>query len=144
MKAFLGKAVQIIGGAVLVGALVYEIWQPVVPSKWIVKRMAQAVNREHLPTKGPLVVRFELAGKGGGMYSIVADKGAVTMLEGTTDNVDLVMYMEAADFNNLMLSLANGKADEYTFKSLIISKVISFAGDMGVFSTLFSKEGGNT
>ena len=58
-----------------------------------------------------------------------------------TDNVDLILYMKARDFNDLMFALGDDKADEYTVRSLIISKFLRYAGDMSVFSKIFEKKG---
>lgn len=122
-------------------ALVYSIWQPVLPSKWIIKQMADSIDPRNL--ERPVVVRFDLSGKGGGAYNLIAREDGVRVVEEATDQVDLIVYMEAKDFNDLMLSLATGSADESAFRRLIISKVLRFAGDMRAFELLFKKEDGN-
>jgi hypothetical protein len=48
--------------------------------------------------------------------------------------------MEATDFNDLMISVARGKADEFTFRRLVISKIMRFSGDMGVFELMAQSE----
>ena len=127
-----------LAGLFLLGViLVYVIVQPVFPSGFIIQKMADAIDPQNLPAEQTLVMRFELSGKGGGAYSIVAGRNGVEMVKGPMDRADLILFMEAGDFNQLMLSLATGRADEYTFKKLIISKVLRFAGDMTVFETVF-------
>jgi hypothetical protein len=70
----------------------------------------------------------------------VADKNRAEMITGRTAQADLIIYMEAKDFNDLMLSMATGKADESTFRRLVVSKFIRFAGDMTVFELLFKDQ----
>jgi len=120
-------------------ALIYAIWQPVLPGVYIVRRMAAAIDPQALKPERTTVVCFHLSGKGGGVYSLVAGPEKVETLKGMTDQADLILFMEAADFNHLMFTLARGKGDEYTFQSLIISKVLRFAGDLTVFRDLFDK-----
>ena len=86
------------------------------------------------------MVRYDLSGKGGGTYNLVVRKDGVEVVEKETDQVDLVLYMDAKDFNNMIFSLARGKADESMFMRLTIAKVMRFAGDMGVFELLFKNE----
>ena len=86
------------------------------------------------------VVQFDLGGKGGDVYNLVARKGGVEVIEGETDQVDLILFMEAKDFNDMVFSLARGKADESMFMRLTIAKVMRFAGDMGVLELLFKNE----
>jgi len=127
-----------LAGLLLLGViLVYAIVQPVFPSGFIIKKMADAIDPRNLPAEPTLVMRFELSGKGGGAYSIVAGRKGVETIEGPLDRADLILFMEAGDFNRLMFSMATGRADEYTFKKLAISKVLRFAGDMTVFETVF-------
>jgi len=140
MKKAVFLLLKVVGLALLGITLVYVIWEPVFPSGWIIKKMADRIDSQNVPPGEERVVRFDLSGKGGGIYNIVVRREGVEVVEGDTDRVDLVLYMEAEDFNDLMFSLARGKADEFTFRRLIISKVLRFAGDMGVFELIFKKE----
>ena len=135
------KILRFVGAGILLVFLLLAIWQPVFPSILIVDGMAKAIDPQSVPLTLPAVVRFELSGKGGGVYTIVVEKGRVQLVRDRTDNVDLVLYMEARDFNDLMFALGDGTADEYTVRSLIISKALRYAGDMRVFSRLFEKKG---
>ena len=132
---------RILGAGALLLVLALVIWQPVFPSAWIIQKMADSIDPAKIALHLPTVVRFSLGGKGGGTYNIVVQKDSVKMVRGDTDEVDLILFMEAKDFNNLMFSLASGKADEYTFRSLVISKFLRFAGDMSVFEKLFENKG---
>jgi len=143
VKTFLLRSLGTIGAALLVGVLVLVIWQPVFPSWYIIKKMASSIDPVNASLDPPRIVRFELSGKGGGTYSIVAGKGTVTTVKGETDRVDLIIYMEAREFNHLMFSLARGRAAEAAFRSAILSKVMRFAGDMTVFEKLFKPKGDN-
>lgn len=138
---WISKTLQVTGMAILGIILVLVIWQPVLPSGWIIQRMAGSINPEDFPAGPPMIVRFSLSGKGGGVYNILAGPDGVEVVMETADPVDLIMYMEAGDFNRLMISLARGTADEYTFQSLIVSKVLRFAGDMTVLEKLFDPKG---
>ena len=140
MKKVLVTLLKGIGLFLLALTLVYTIWQPVLPSRYLIQGMAGQIDPGNLPDDQPRVVRFDLSGKGGGIYNLVVRKDGVEVVEGETDRVDLVLFMEAKDFNDLILSLARGKADESTFMRLTISKVMRFAGDMGVFELLFKDE----
>jgi hypothetical protein len=120
--------------------LIYVIWQPVLPSGFIVQKMAESLKPPDLPQGERRVLRFDLSGKGGGIYNLVFQRDAIEMVEGETDQADLIIFMEATDFNDLMLSLARGKADEFTFRRLVISKVMRFAGDMRVFELMAQNE----
>jgi len=135
------KILRFVGAGILLIFLILAIWQPVFPSILIVDGMAKAIDPHSVPLALPAVVRFELSGKGGGLYTIVVEKGSVRIVRDRTDNVDLILYMEARDFNALMFALADDKADEYTVRSLIISKFLRYAGDMSIFSKLFEKKG---
>lgn len=129
-------------GLLLLGvALIYVVWQPVVPSRWIIERMAKAVEAPDLPAGEERIIRFDLSGKGGGVYNLVLRKGGVQVVEGrNTERLDLVLFMEARDFNSLMMALARGKADEFTFRRLTVSKVMRFGGDVEVFKLLSRNE----
>jgi len=146
MKTWLVRSLQWFLVLLLILILIYVVWQPVLPSAWIVKKMADSIDRTALQGQRPVAVRFVLSGKGGGAYNILAGPDRVEMIRGETDQADLIVFMEATDFNKLMISLARGQGDEYTFQSLIISKVLRFAGDMTVLNNLFNKtekKGGN-
>ena len=142
VKRIILSFLKIVGLCLLVLALIYVIWQPVLPSGWIIKKMADSIDPQNLELEQPKVIRFELSGKGGGIYNIVADNNRVDVIEGVTDRADLIVYMEAEDFNGLMFSFATGQADEYTFKKMVISKLMCFAGDIGVFEMLFKDQEG--
>ena len=135
------KILRILGAGALLVVLALVIWQPVFPSVWIIQRMADSIDPRNVPLDPPTGIRFELTGKGGGIYNIVVDEDSVKTVKGNTPVVDLVLFMEARDFNGLMFSLAGGEVDEFMFRSLIISKVLRFAGDMSVFEKLFENEG---
>lgn len=128
-------------GLVLLGAaLIYVVWQPVLPSRWIVQRMAKAAQLPDLALGEDRVIRFDLSGKGGGVYNLVLQKEGVYVVEGkSTDRVDLVIYMEARDFSSLMISLARGNVDDLAFRRLVIAKIMRFGGDMEVFRLLSPK-----
>lgn len=140
MKTAVVTVLKFLGLSLLGLTLVYVIWQPVLPSGFIIQQMAERIDPRNLPEGEESVVRFELSGKGGGIYNLVVRKDGVVVVAGVTDQVDLVLFMEARDFNELMFSLATGEADEYTFRRLVISKVLRFAGDMGVLELIFEGE----
>ncbi len=129
--------------ALVLGAILFVvIWDPVFPSEWIIREMARSIDPQSLSLEQPVVVRFDLSGRGGGVYNIVANSGRVEVVRGVTDTVDLIVYMKAEEFNHLLFSLARGKADEYTFRSLVISKALTFAGDLSLLAALFGRQGG--
>lgn len=140
MKAWLRKLPGILLALVLSGFLIWVVWQPIIPSVWIIKKMADSIDPSHVHRDLPVLVRFDLSGKGGGVYNIVVHEDRVETVEGNSERADLILFMNAADFNALMFSLARGTADEYTFQSLIISKGLRFAGDIRVFEELFEKK----
>lgn len=131
---------KVLGLSILGLTLIYVIWQPVLPSRFIVQKMAESLKPPDLPQGEKRVLRFDLSGKGGGVYNLVFRSDRVEVVEGDTDQLDVVLFMEATDFNHLMISFARGKADEYTIRRLIISKVMRFAGDMRVFQLLSQNE----
>jgi hypothetical protein len=135
------KILRFSGAGILLILLLLAIWQPVFPSILIVDGMAKAVDPKSVPLDLPTAVRFELSGKGGGMYTVVVHKDRVEIVRDRTDKVDLILYMKARDFNDMMFALADGTANEYTVRSLIISKTLRYAGDMSVFSKVFKKKG---
>jgi len=143
MKTGLFTLLKVIGLSLLGLTLVYTIWQPILPSRFLVKGMAGQIDPGNMPEGEQKVVRFDLSGKGGGIYNLVARKDGVEVVEGETDQVDLVLFMEAKDFNDMVFTLARGKADESMFMRLTIAKVMRFAGDMGVFELLFKNEEAN-
>ena len=140
MKTWLHKLPGILLGLVLIVFLIWVVWQPVFPSGLIIRKMADSIDPSRINRDLPLVVRFDLCGKGGGIYNIVLHEDRVETVEGTSKAADLILFMNARDFNSLMLSLAGGTADEYTFQSLIISKDLRFAGDIRVFEELFERK----
>jgi hypothetical protein len=101
------------------------------------------IDPQNLPDDEQRVVRYDLSGKGGGVYNLVVSKEGVEVVEGETDQVDLVLFMEAKYFNQLMFSFARGKADESMFIRLVLSKVMRFAGDMSIFELIFKNEEAN-
>ena len=140
MKTVLLALLKVIGFSLLGLTLAYTIWQPILPSGFLIKGMAGRMDPGNLQEGEQKVVRFALGGKGGGIYNLVARKDGVEMVEGETDQVDLILFMEAKDFNDMIFSLARGKADESMFMRLTIAKVMRFAGDMSVFELLFKNE----
>lgn len=116
--------------------LVLVIWQPVVPSGWIIHGLARQIDPKSLSLEEPAVLRFELAGKGGGVYNLIISKTGAEVTEGDTGHVDLIIATKATDFNQLMFQLAQGKADEFMFARLVISNVLKIAGDMSVLELL--------
>lgn len=143
MKRAIFALLKVVGLAVLGIALLYVAWQPVIPSRWIIARMAKVIPAPDLPANEEKIIRFDLSGKGGGVYNLLLRKGGVRLVEGrNTERLDLVLFMEAKDFNDLMISLARGKADELTFRRLVISKLMRFGGDMEVFQLLSPAERG--
>jgi hypothetical protein len=137
MKRGLFALLKGVGLSLLGLTLIYVIWQPVLPSGWVIQGMAESIRPPDLPEGEQRVIRFDLSGKGGGVYDLVLQRDGVKVDRGgNTDRVDLILFMEATDFNDLMISFARGKADEFSFRRLIISKVMCFAGDMGVFELL--------
>ena len=123
--------------------LLLVIWQPVIPSVYIIDGMADVIDVKNLTLEKPVIVRFELSGKGGGDYNIVVDKkkNKAEVVEGEMKNVDLVMAMSSKEFNDYMISMARGKADEYLSRSLVISKKLKIAGDITLLSKIFTSKG---
>ncbi len=115
------------------------IWQPVFPSKFILQGMTERIDVSKLTMELPIVVRFYLTGKGGGVYNLVVDKDGTKLTEDDTDRIDLALKMEASEFNSLIYSLATGKSDESAFLSLAFSKRLSIAGDMNLMKELFAE-----
>ncbi len=130
-----------IAGMVVLGIiLILVIWQPVFPSKILINAMADKIDPQNISFDNPVTVRFDLSGKGGGIYNILVDKDSVKTIEGETDTVDLIIYMVAKDFNNLIFSIASGKGDESMFISLGMSDILRVAGDISILENLFKKK----
>ena len=141
MRRVVSWLLKAMGLSILGLTLIYVIWEPVLPSGLIIQKMAESLNPADLPKGEKRVIRFDLSGRGGGVYNLVLQRDGVKVVEGeNTDQADLILFMEATDFNHLMISVARGKADESTFRRLIISKVMRFAGDMRVFELLSQNE----
>ena len=140
MKPWIGKAFNVTGVTVLGIALILVIWQPVFPSGMLIKKMADSIDPEKILLDLPVVVRFDLSGKGGGVYNILVDKDSVETVQGETEQVDLILYMDAGDFNDMIFSVAIGKADESMFLSLGMSDILRFSGDIEILQKLFEKE----
>jgi len=123
--------------------LLLIIWQPVIPSVYIIDGMADVIDVKNLTLEKPVILRFELSGKGGGDFNIVVDKkkNKAEVVEGDMKNIDLLMAMSSKDFNDLMISMARGKADEYLFRSLVISNKLKMAGDMALLNKIFTSKG---
>lgn len=137
MKALLNIAGILIGGLLLI----LVIWQPVFPSKFLVYGMASKIKETCSSLEAPVTVRFELSGRGGGIFNIVADKNDARVVEGEdTERLDAIMYMTASDFNSLMFQLATGKADEYTIQGLVVANFLDIAGDMTALAKLMGQE----
>jgi hypothetical protein len=140
MKRVVFTLLKGIGLSVLVLTLVYTIWQPILPSGFLIQGMARQIDPKNVPEGEQRVVRFDLSGKGGGLYNLVVGPDGVEVVEGEADRADLVLFMEAKDFNQMIFSLARGKGDESMFMRMTIAKVMRFAGDMSVFELLFKNE----
>jgi hypothetical protein len=116
--------------------LALVIWQPVFPSGWIIQGLAKQIDPRNLSLDKPAVLRFELAGKGGGIYNLMLSREKVEVTEGDTHQVDLIIATNATDFNKLVFQMAQGKADEFAVTKLVISNVLKIAGDMSVLESL--------
>ena len=123
--------------------LLLVIWQPVIPSVYIIDGMADVIDVKNLTLEKPVILRFELSGKGGGDFNIVVDKkkNKAEVVEGEMKNINLLMAMSSKEFNDLMISMARGKADEYLFRSLVISNKLKMAGDMALLNKIFTSKG---
>ncbi len=130
---------KITGSVILYIILILVIWQPVLPSKYLIMGMARGVEKNKSSLEKSITVRFNLRGRGGGIYNLVADKNQVTVMEGETERVDLIIFMKATDFNSMAIKLATGKADEYTIQSLMISNFLDMAGDFMVLGKLMGE-----
>ena len=136
MRDSIPQVLNILAVTVLGVVLVLVIWQPVFPSGWIIQGMATQIDPGNLSLDKPAVLRFELAGKGGGFYNLMLSKEMVEVTEGDTNQVDLIIAMKATDFNELVFQMAQGKADEFVFAKLAISNMLKIAGDMSVLELL--------
>lgn len=136
MRPSITQVLNTVAVIVLGAVLVLVIWQPVFPSGWLIQGMAGQIDPGNLSLDKPAVLRFELAGRGGGDYNITLSTEKVDVTEGDTDQVDLVIAMKATDFNQLMFQMVQGKADEFTFAKLAISNTLKIAGDMSVLESL--------
>jgi SCP-2 sterol transfer family protein len=124
--------------------LVLVIWQPVIPSGWIIEGMADGLDPKSLSIDKPAVLCFKLSGKGGGTYNLMFSKEKIEVTEGRTDQVDLLITMNAADFNTLIFQMAQGKANKSVFMKLIISNTMKMAGDFSVLQLLAPPDGKNS
>jgi len=140
MRSHIVKIVNITGIALLGIVLILVVWQPVFPSGILIQQMADMIEPETVSLALPVVVRFELSGKGGGRHNIIVEKDAARTHGGETDRVDLILYMDARAFNDLLFSFALGKADDAMFLSLGMSDILRFSGDIEIFKKLFEKE----
>lgn len=136
MRLSIPKVINTIVVLALGAVLALVIWQPVFPSGWIIQGMAEQLDPRNLSLKQPAVLRFELAGQGGGIYNLMLSREKVEVSEGNTNQVDLIIAMKATDFNNLVFQMAQGKADEFMFQKLVISNMLRMAGDMSVLELL--------
>ena len=142
MKFLTGKSIYNVVLIVLVVVMVIGIWQPVIPSGLIIKGMPDMIKSGDLSLDKPVVLRFELSGRGGGNYNLLLSREKIEVTEGSINQADLILAMEAADFNKLIFQMAQGKADEYIFQKLIISNTLRFAGNMEVLALLDPANGG--
>ena len=110
MKHTLPKVIHSLVLGVLVIVLVLVVWQPVLPSSWIIHGLARQIDPQSLSLEEPAVLRFELAGRGGGDYNLIISRDGVEVTEGDTGHVDLIIRTRATDFNQLMFQMAQGKA----------------------------------
>lgn len=142
MKITIFKKTGTIAMIILVVIFIVIVAKPVLPSKYILMGMADAVDVKTIPWDDKIVVHYELYGKGGGRYNLIADREKAVITEGEPDRIDLYFKMEASEFNDLMIAMARGMADESMFKCLVIANKLKFAGDISVMEKLFSEEGG--
>jgi len=143
MKTVLLTILKVTGLVLLVLVLVYTLWEPVFPSRILIQGMAKRIDPQGVPDGEQRIVRFALSGKGGGTYNFVVRNDGVQVVEGETDQVDLILFMEARNFNDLIFSLARGEANANTFLRLMISKVMRTAGDMEILKLIFKKPEAN-
>ena len=141
MSLSIPKVINTIVVIALGAVLVLVIWQPVFPSGWLIQGMAGQIDPQHLSLDKPAVLRFELAGRGGGIYNLMLSKEKVDVTEGNTNQVDLILAMKATDFNQLIFQFAQGKADDSMFAKLAISNTQKIAGDMSLFESLSPTDG---
>ncbi len=136
MRPSIPKVINTIVVSALGVVLALVIWQPVFPSGWIMQGRAGQIDPGNLPLKQSAVLRFELAGQGGGIYNLMLSREKVEVTEGDTNQADLILAMKATDFNTLIFQMARGKADESMFKKLLLSNMLRMAGDMSVLELL--------
>ncbi len=136
MRPSIPKVINTIVVSALGVVLALVIWQPVFPSGWIIQGMADQIDPRNLSLEQPAVLRFELAGQGGGIYNLMLSREKVEVTEGDTNQADLILAMKATDFNTLIFQMARGKADESMFKKLLLSNMLRMAGDMSVLELL--------
>ena len=142
MKFLTGKSIYNVVLIVLVVVMVIVIWQPVIPSGLIIKGMPDMIKSGDLSLDKPVVLRFELSGRGGGNYNLLLSREKVEVAEGGASQADLILAMKATDFNTLIFQMAQGKGDEDMFQKLIISNTLRFAGNMEVLALLDPANGG--
>ena len=142
MRLSIPKVIYALAVFALVTVLALVIWQPVIPSGWIIQGLATQIDPGNLSLNKPAVLRFELAGKGGGFYNLMLSKEVVEVTEGDTNQVDLIIAMKATDFNQLVFQMAQGKADEFVIAKLAISNMLKIAGDMSVLELLHPTDKG--
>jgi len=136
MAISIPKIISTLVVTILGTVLALVIWQPVFPSGWIIQGLAKQIDPRNLSLDKPAVLRFELAGKGGGFYNLMLSREKVEVTEGDTHQVDLIIATNATDFNRLVFQMAQGKADEFAVTKLVISNVLKIAGDMSVLESL--------
>jgi len=136
MAISIPKIISTLVVTILGTVLALVIWQPVFPSGWIIQGLAKQIDPRNLSLDKPAVLRFELAGKGGGFYNLMLSREKVEVTEGDTHQVDLIIATNATDFNQLVFQMAQGKADEFAVTKLVISNVLKIAGDMSVLESL--------
>jgi len=134
------KILKIIGWLILGITLLIVIVNPVLPSKHLIQGMAGQADKTKASLEEPVTVRFDLSGRGGGVYNIVATKDKVEVIEGAIDHVDSIIYMKATDFNNLIFQMATGQADEFTIKGLVMGNFMDIAGDMFALGAIMGEK----
>ena len=82
MRPSIPQALNIIAAIALGAVLVLVIWQPVFPSGWLIQGMAEQIDPGNLSLDKPAVLRFELAGRGGGDYNLMLSNEKVEVTEG--------------------------------------------------------------
>ena len=119
-------------------ALILIIWQPVLPSSFIIEKMAETIDVKNLALTEEVVVRFELSGRGGGNYNIVVNNEKAEVIEGDVNRIDLILSMEASS-NAVFCASLSRRACSTCFRRVILcSDPIIFSGSPCLFLASFA------